>query len=218
MDPALHIGDALPAWNTGQLRYDFQTSCARRHPGVVLNVGCNEDPVQLRRTFGKRIINCDMEGWDEHMNRPNAVDRIFNALDTPWPFENDAAELVILGDILEHFPVEQSTHVAQEAARIAGRVCITVPEDTRIDEAAEHEKWQRDHYNLHTTVVTREILDRILAGAGLKPIWLVEGDWGFDNITGFCVLAERLPSGPVGVALSDAKAGEPVEMALAGQS
>lgn len=203
-DPA--ISSQQPAYNTGQLRYDFQIACARRHPGVVLNVGCNEDPVGLKHRWEDRVINCDMEGWDKHMKRPNIVDRIFNALDCPWPFDAEAAELVILGDILEHFPVEESGRVAREAARIAPKVCITVPEDTRIDEAAEHAKWVPENYNLHTTVVTREKLDEILCLAKLQPVWLVEGPWGFDNITGFCVLAERIPgseSNPFVVSLSE---------------
>lgn len=185
------IRSTPPAFHVGQLRYDFQMACARKASGIVLNVGCNEDPVGLKRRFEDRVINCDMEGWDKHMKRPNVVDRIFNALETPWPFEDDAAELVILGDILEHFPVAESIRVVKEALRVATSVCITVPEDTRIDEAAEHEKWNAGVYNLHTTVVTREKLDEILQGAGAAPIWLVEGPWGFDNIKGFCVLARR---------------------------
>lgn len=217
------ISSTPPAYNTGQLRYDFQIACVRKHPGIVLNVGCNEDPVGLKRRWEDRVINCDMEGWDKYMKRPNIVDRIFNALDTPWPFDPDDAELVVLGDILEHFPVHESIRVAAEAARIAPKVCITVPEDTRIDEAEEHAKWDEEKYNLHTTVVSREKLDAIFAGAKLRPVWLVVGGWGFPDetgtkeIQGFCVLAERIPPPPVGVAMTSAEAGEPVEVELSGE-
>jgi hypothetical protein len=185
------INASPPPFYTGQLRHDFQMACARKHPGRILNIGCNEDPTQLRRTLGPRVTNCDMAGWDEHMNRPNAVDCIFNCLETPWPFEDAEAELVILGDILEHFPVPAMMDTLLEARRVAPNVCITVPEDTRIDEAAEQARWDPETYNLHTTVVTRKIIDGILDASNWIPTWFVEGSWGFDGITGFCVLAER---------------------------
>lgn len=196
------IKSTPPAFNTGHLRYDFQIACARQANGRVLNVGCNEDPPQLRQRFGNRIVNCDREGWDEHMNRPNAVDRIFDALVFPWPFEDDSAEMVLLGDILEHFPAEKSIEVLKEARRIAQTVCVTVPEDTRIDEAAEHAKWREGTYNLHTTIVTREVLDRLFAESGWEVDWLLSGDWGFDNITGWCVRAHRLGHFAIGGAIS----------------
>jgi len=187
----------LPPWNTGTLRYDFHVACVRKHPGRVLNVGCNEDPSQLRVTFGNRVVNCDRSGWDEHMNRPNAVDRIFDALEFPWPFEDDSAELVVLGDILEHFPAERSIEVLREARRIADYVCVTVPEDTRIDEAQAHKEWDAAAYNLHTTVVTRNVLESILAASGWEADWIVSGlwgrggDWGEDGINGWCAHAHR---------------------------
>lgn len=156
-----------PAFNTGCLRYDFQIACARQaSPGIVLNVGCNEDPSELRKRFGNRIINCDREGYDEHMQRPNIVDRIFDCLEFPWPFADDSAEMVLFGDILEHFPAAQSIEALKEARRIANTVCVTVPEDTRIDEAAEHAKWKHGVYNLHTTIITREVIEHLFAESG----------------------------------------------------
>lgn len=195
---------APPAFTTGTLRYDFQIACARLSaaPGTVLNVGCNEDPSQLRQRFGPRIVNCDRSGYDDFMRRPNVVDRIFDALDFPWPFEDDSAELVVLGDILEHFPVQQSIDTLTEARRIANQVCVTVPEDIRIDEAAELEKWEPGVYNLHTTVVTEEVLHRLFDESGweldwvVRGLWGVGGDWGEQGVHGWCARAHRFDVEP----------------------
>lgn len=202
------IRTAAPAWNTGCLRYDFQIACARlAAPGIVLNVGCNEDPSKLRQRFGNRVINCDREGYDDHMNRPNVVDRIFDALETPWPFADDSAELVVFGDILEHFPVEQSIRALTEARRIANTVCVTVPEDTRIDEAAELAKWQHGVYNLHTTIVTKEVIEHLFSESGWELDWLVGGlwgiggDWGENGIDGWCARGHRSKTASGAVAI-----------------
>ena len=188
-----------PAWNRGVLRYDFQTACTKDaiQRGLVLNVGCNEDPAELRKSFGPRVVNCDREGYDQHMNRPNVVDRIFDCLEFPWPFDDDSAEMVLFGDILEHFPVEQSVAALTEARRIANTVCVTVPEDIRIDEAAEHEKWQHGVYNLHTTIITRDVLQELFDRSGWELDWVVGGLWGIggawgeQGVQGWCARGHR---------------------------
>lgn len=172
-------------------RYDFQIEVAEQHPGIVLNIGCNEDPADLKARYGDRIVNCDLEAWDQHMNRANIVDCVFNCLHKPWPFADDEAELVIFGDILEHFTEPVIEEVLNEARRVAGKVAVTVPEDTRIDPVRQHEVWEREAYNLHTTILTPELLRELVGNAG----WCVErfytADWGFDGIVGHCLLAER---------------------------
>lgn len=190
------VATHAPSFNTGILRYDFQLAVVRKHH-IVLNIGCNEDPAHLRQQFGPRIINCDRSGWDEHMNRPNHVDRIFDCLVTPWPFGDDEADLALFGDILEHFPPEQSIAALKEAHRVARHVAVTVPEDTRIDEAEEQAKWSDGVYNLHTTTVTSDLLGEMLTSAGWELDWLAwglwgkGGDWGPDGIMGWCAHAHR---------------------------
>lgn len=174
----------------GSLRYVYQIECAEKYDGVVLNVGCNEDPARIRERLGSRIINCDIEGHDKYMGgRPNRVDRIFNCLHFPWPFEDKSADLVIFGEILEHFTVNAMIEAIEEAKRVSNNICMTMPEDTRICEEDELKKWNKEGYNLHTTVVTREIVEDILIRTKLKPSEIIYGEWGFDNIKGFCVLA-----------------------------
>ena len=173
------------------IRGDYQVQVTKEHPGTVINVGCNEDPMRLKDTYGNRVINCDLEEWDRYMERPNATDVVFNCLVTPWPFVDNYAELVILGDILEHFPPHESQRVCKEALRVGKKLCVTVPEDFRIDEQKEQEKWDHDVYNLHTTTVTKDIVEKFITEAGWKIVELVSDEWGFDNVYGYCVLAER---------------------------
>lgn len=181
----------VPACITGHLRYDFQIEMCRIHHGTVLNVGCNEDPAGLHKLFGDRIVNCDLEMWDSHMNRPNAAVKVFNCLEFPWPVEDDSAELVLFGDILEHFTPTAIIEALMEARRVAPHVAITVPEDTRIDPEEAAKDWEPGKYDLHTTVVTDELLQECLAKAGWATIANLTGEWGFDGIQGYCVLAER---------------------------
>jgi hypothetical protein len=173
------------------LRFDFQIEMCDRFKGTILNVGCNEDAGRLQERFGRRVINCDMEAWDAHMQRGNPVDRIFNALDFPWPFANSEAELVVLGDILEHFPPDVMVEALRESARVAPNVCVTVPEDTRIDEAKQQAAWIRENYNLHTTICTKEIMADVFDQAGFNIDIFQTGEWGFDDILGHCILGKR---------------------------
>lgn len=184
--------ELIPELVTGHVRYDWQITCAAITPGTVLNVGCNEDPAGLRERFGDRVVNCDLEGHDRHMSgRPNRVDRIFNCLETPWPFADDAAELVLFGDILEHFTEKEMTLAVAEAARVGTHLCITVPEDTRIDPRKAAKEFDREHYNLHTTIVTRKLLERVIKRGGWKLEAMLEAAWQFDDITGWCAYAVR---------------------------
>jgi predicted SAM-dependent methyltransferase len=173
-------------------RYDFQIEVCEDHSGIILNVGCNEDPAQLKARFGERIINCDLEAWDHHMDRANIVDRVFNCVETPWPAEDDEAQLVLFGDILEHFTEPVIESVLREAHRVAPLVAITVPEDTRIDEAAQHDIWESEAYNLHTTILTPELLRELVENSGWTIDRFYTADWGFDDIVGHCVLAHRV--------------------------
>lgn len=197
MTSARPIDESAPPVVTGCSRYDWQILACHLAGGSVLNIGCNEDPAQLRKRFGSKVVNCDLSGWDEHMNRPNVVDRIFNCLDLPWPCEDDEADTVIFGDILEHFTEPVIVEALTEARRVARRVAITVPEDVRIDPAAAVAAWERQAYNLHTTIVTEDVMRRTVKAAGWRltrlhrALWGIGGEWGPEGLYGWCALAER---------------------------
>lgn len=182
--------------STGVLRFDFQNAAVAHATGVVLNIGCNEDPAGLRERYGSKVVNCDLEAWDSTMNRPNPVDQVFDATVFPWPFGDDYAHTTILGDILEHFPYDVMVAVLKEARRVGKELCVTVPKDTRVDEREMAEKYTPGAYNLHTIIVTEELLKKALEESGWKPYIMFESEWGFNDdhgqpITGFCVMAHR---------------------------
>lgn len=180
---------------TGVARFDFQISATAQAEGIVLNVGCNEDPAQLRQRFGSKVVNCDITAWDAHMNRPNVVDQVFDLCVTPWPFEDDYAALVLFGDVLEHMPVEKIVAALTEARRVGRELCITVPEDHRIDEAKAQEAWVAGEYNEHTTITTEPLLREILVRTGWKPYVFVGADWGFNDTprtNGWMLVAHKI--------------------------
>lgn len=195
-ESTLEIPTAQPKSFTSILRYDFQIDVCIKHPGTILNVGCNEDPAELHKRFGDRVVNCDLQAVDEHLGHRNAATVIFDCLELPWPFEDNTANLVLFGDILEHFTPDAIRTALHEAARVSPRVAITVPEDTRIDEKQTQADWETNRgvkggYTLHTTILTRPLLLDLLADTRWVPLTFTTGDWGFDNIQGHCVLAER---------------------------
>lgn len=184
--------DSGPFPRTDVLRFDFQRGSVNASKGFVINAGCNEDPAGLRAIFGERVINCDIESWDKTMDRPNAIDKILD-ITKPWDqFADDSAEMVVFGDVLEHLSYDKIVFALTEAARVARRVCITVPEDHRIPNDI---KYTPDTYNPHVTVVTEELLRKALHEAGWKPFVFIQADWGFANedghVYGWLVEAHR---------------------------
>jgi hypothetical protein len=191
VDTVAQLDESAPIVRTFNARFDFQIEVCERFAGTILNVGANEDPAHLQARYGRRIVNADIEAWDKYMDRPNVVDRVFNCLEVPWPVDDLDVEAILLGDILEHFVPLETMQVLLEARRVAPWLAITVPEDTRIDPEKQAKVFSRNDYNLHTTVVTRELLEDWLDAADWQLERLHTADWGFDDIKGFCVLAHR---------------------------
>lgn len=165
-------------------RFPFQRSCVERVTGKVLNVGCKEDPSHLKE-YG-RTTNMDLRPYDQgiYFNSgtivPIPVDVLHDATVTPWPFEDDEFDLVVLGDILEDLPDNECQLVVlKEAARVSTHLCVTTPEDTPA----------RDWH--HFTTITEKRLKDWLDQAG----WTIDSfdtvDYGFDGIHGFFVFATR---------------------------
>lgn len=159
-------------------RFQFQQNAVHSTVGIVLNVGCNEDPAHLKNIAPDRVINCDIEATDSHMMRPNLVDYLFDAAKERWPFEDQSAEMVVLGDILEHLLPQDCAAVLKEARRVAHRLCITVPREVR-DEVFDQVPPEGNPYMFHQVEVTEEYLRWQLSEAG----WEVEEwqtvDYGF---------------------------------------
>ena len=161
------------------LRFDFFYEVCEEHPRRVLNVGSNDDGGPgLREAFGPRIVNCDIETHDSKVGgRPNYVDLAFNCMDT-WPLPDDSAEIALFGDVLEHLTPTGILEALTAARRVVSKVAITVPEDTRINEAEMLARWSRAANNSHTTILTAVRIGALVEDAGWQITRLVSGNWG----------------------------------------
>lgn len=168
-------------------RFLFQQMCATKLDGIVLNVGSNEDPAGLRDLLGSRCINCDIEVFDGGMLRPNVVDKIFDMRET-WPFPDDYAALVVLGDVLECLLETEISFVLGEAKRVGRNLCVTVPEDDRFIREGHGVGTRDSGARSHCTVVTRNRLEGWLAAARWDVKVIEEVDYNFVP-RGYFVLA-----------------------------
>jgi hypothetical protein len=183
---------------TGVPRFDFQRGAVHNSRGFVINAGCNEDPAGLKAMAPDRVINVDLMAYDTGMNRANLVDKVFditNVDDWDREFAPDSAELVVLGDVMEHFSLDVMVEVLTCVHAVAPRICITIPEDHRIPEGRRYEPGV---YNEHVTVATQEVMRRVFAGSLWKPFaWIADVPWGFDDgegkpVLGHCIEAHRV--------------------------
>lgn len=156
-------------------RFEYQRRATEQalaaSDGLALNVGCNDDPGHLKRIDPERVVNCDLFERDAVLDQQNAADVTFDAARDEWPFDDQAAAVVVLGDILEHMNPEDIGRTLRHARRVGRKLCVTVPEDHRDDVNDE----RADMYPrgaVHRTTVTRALLEPLLEWAG----WTVT-DW-----------------------------------------
>lgn len=146
-------------------RFPFQRECVAealaKSTGVVLNVGSYNDPGRLRQVFGSRVLNCDISDHFPHRGENGHCYDLEHQYDCrqPWPFEDGEAEMVVLGDILEHLTWAEMRVCLTEARRVSRGLCITVPRDSRRPEDGQHDQF-------HITVVDAQNLQRVLAETG----------------------------------------------------
>ena len=171
------------------LRFAWQREIVSRTPGLVLNVGCNEDPAGLKDVRPDDVINVDIEAVDSALNRPNRVDVLLDVTRDTWPWDDDEAELVVLGDIVEHLLPAEAKSMLREAKRVGKMIAITVPEDAR-EEILTQQAPESNPYAFHRTIVTEDYLRELLRITGWHPV-----EWHTVNYEfvprGYFVLAER---------------------------
>lgn len=172
------------------LRFNYQRACVEATEGIVLNVGANEDPAGLRAINPERVINTDLEATDSYLDgRPNRVDVLFDVRQT-WPFDNDYAELVVFGDILEHLYPDEAAFAFHEARRVSQKLCVTVPEDDRFKTDEQGVLYSDTGYRTHCFVVTEDYLENLLSQTGWKITDLQVVNYEFVP-RGYFVSAER---------------------------
>lgn len=166
-------------------RFAYQRNCAMMFPGKIVEIGVNDDPAGHKQVFGDRIVQCDRYEWDEALNYAIRADRYFDAGNEPWPFEDDEFELCIMGDVFEHLYPEEGEHALREAHRVATHLCMTVPEDHRVEEGTVIAAG-----SCHVVVCTEEYIRGMFEKTG----WEIIEMRGLDYVSipwGFFILARR---------------------------
>lgn len=173
------------------LRFHYQRNvvAAMTEPGdTVIHVGCNNDPGRLKRDFrDRKVVNCDREHQDLGLGYDIEADHYFDCTES-WPFADDSAKLVVMGDIIEHLLPLDAVKALEEAHRVGHFLCITCPEDPRFLESetdpSDGKPWQ------HVTLVTCGLLHWMLARARWIPVDFLTMDYEFVP-RGFFCLAQR---------------------------
>lgn len=109
-------------------RIQFQNEWVSQTTGLIANIGCGEDPLNISGQAPDRVINLDLNVW----NVPNFIQCDAHHL----PLKDDAVELALLGDVLEH--VVEPLDILKEAKRISKRIVATVFEDFRLPSPGRH--------------------------------------------------------------------------------
>ena len=176
-------------------RLDFQRKWCREIRGRILNVGCGEDPANLRRDFG--AVNLDIafevtttEG--HYFNWRDKVDIIADG--KQLPFRDKTFDVVVLGDVLEHDL--QPYKLLREAARVSKRyIVVTVPRDERIlwrmlTKPDLH--WEYARHRQHCYYIDDKLLKKWFKQLKLKIVEWKETTFGKDSKTnyvmkGYCI-------------------------------
>lgn len=165
-------------------RFQFMRDCVSRTGGLVLNVGCHVDGANLKANWPMRVLNCDVAVQQGYAYD---VDILFDARHR-WPFADDEAEMVVLGDILEHMYDHEIVYVLREAARVAWKVCITVPHDEYLRDPIDRDAAYRAHCN----TIDRTKIERLLDETGWDVDELHVVEYRYEVTSeGYLVLATR---------------------------
>lgn len=173
-------------------RFNFQRSCAHKYPGIVLNVGCNTDPGHIKGVSDK-VINCDAYDSDQFTHERLPVDVVFDCTEDRWPFEDDAVDLVILGDIVEHMYPQEFERCLDECQRVARNLCITLPVDTRIEDDPDYKDKIAGVPKgmVHVHVYREPEITELLQRYGFDPTLFLTVDYGFVP-EGYYIEAKRV--------------------------
>jgi len=123
------LGFADRAWRTHQ--FAFQLKHTVGHWDSVLNVGCADDPAEFGAHGG---VNLDLREEDPIFHKPTKAHILADCRTMPGCLDGRRFDRVVLGDILEHFPVEQVPDILRRAAvalHPGGKIVVTVPDDDR---------------------------------------------------------------------------------------
>lgn len=120
-------------------RMSFQWHCLLACRGHILDVGCADDP----NGFGHRVVHFDYDDWTEFYTKRQQSFVQGDAHELLKKFLPNSFELIILGDVVEHFydpylAISQAIQVSHKY------VCMTIWEEWRGPGGPEQLKWSQD--------------------------------------------------------------------------
>lgn len=120
-------------------RMSFQWHVLRLVFGHVLDVGCADDP----NGFGHRVVHFDYDDWSQFYQDRQQCFVQGDAHKLLERFPANSFELVILGDVVEHFydPYLALSQAAQVTSRY---LCMTIWEEWRGPGGDEQLQWSID--------------------------------------------------------------------------
>lgn len=176
-------------------RWDYQESAINATDGKVLNVGAANDWPNFRKRFGGKVVNTDIHRFLPGMDylysgtgEPDSADLYFDATVAPWPIEDDAYALVIMGEILEHISNLGAVTALKEARRVGHKLVVTCPLDWDFLGSEDPDAVAKG--GAHISLITEEILGNLLSLAGWHVTDWQQVDYEFTPV-GFFVTAER---------------------------
>lgn len=177
-------------------RFTFQRECAAKYTGTVLNIGCATDPANLGHL--NNVVNCDNFDHSDITGEIFPVDKVFDATDDKWPFKNNSVDLVIFGDVIEHWYPEELRRALKEAARVAKNICATVPRDERIYDDPNYFDLIKDQAkgSCHVFVYSDRVLTEMFEEAGFDITRLDTVDYGFCPVGYFIEATKKSGNAP----------------------
>lgn len=182
--------DLLESWMLGFEGLNATTQFTFQHKhmeGKVLNIGCSDDPSHLKSRGDVVNLDVNQVGLFFGQPKPNEADIIADCRDLPGVvrYRGYQFDCAILGDILEHFPVEEVPSIITKAVhsiKPGGKIIITVPDDHRPvrdqnDWAKGDEQYAPGVHAFHTHPVPKEEVEYWADVCGLKVEVLQEIDY-----------------------------------------
>ena len=147
----------------------------------ILNVGCADDPADLK---GLGAVNIDARCEDPIFHKPTKADAIIDVRDLPGPYIDKPFEVVVCGDMIEHFPVDAVPDILRKLKAClapGGKLVLTIPDDHRpVDKQHSGSDGSHEYSDgvsaVHTHPIPRPMLDKWLEDAGLVTEFYQEID------------------------------------------
>ena len=177
--------------------HEFQRHWALHYGGRVLNVGCKDDPANLRTIPG--VVQIDKLSHDSFTNKNLNTLAGFINIDMFDYTPEEPFDVVVLGEFLEHCTEEMFHKVIKQTVSFikeGGVLILTTPQDGR-DKYANHGPDESKYYEIspgivswHQLYITKEMLEDDLQNNNMTIITYEFRHW-LSGVNTHCIVARR---------------------------